>query len=180
MTARRLLVAAGLAVLLTGLISAPVAADCQGPDSTQDALAAAQVAFVGTVIATRENAPGAVFKVQEIWVGSVSSPAEIHGMFGDDRLAEDDRLFKAGARYLVIPFRRKDGLLRDHICTGTTEWRAGLAELRPPDAEILSGLPSGATGEEPAPPPVSLLIAALAAALVIGVGVVAFRNAARR
>ena len=167
-----------LALLALG-IPAPVAADCQPPESVEAALATTQVAFVGTVIATRENAPGAAFQVEEIWAGNVSSPAEIQGMFGNERLAEDDRLFEAGARYLVIPYRGDDGLLHDNICTGTTRWRAGLAELRPPDAQVLGALPSGAA-EGPAGPPMSLLVAGLAAVLVIGIGVIAFRSASRR
>jgi hypothetical protein len=188
--------AALLFAVIVLAVPAPVAADCQAPASIEEALAVTRIAFVGTVTASRENAPGAAFAVDEVWIGNVSSPAEIHGMFGDDQLAEDDRLFEAGARYLVIPYVDDDGLLHDHICTGTTEWRAELGELRPPDARVLGAEPSGAepSGEEPsggepsgaagqqaaAPrPPIGPLIAGAAALLLIGIALVTFRSAGR-
>lgn len=167
-----LMAAATLALAV--LAPARALADCQPAGPIEQALAAAPVAFVGTVTAV--DGPAARFAVAEVWAGSVGATVEVRGLgdggpdtgFGAG-FSEDDRHWVEGATYLVLPM--VDGaVLRDHLCTATTEWRQDLDALRPADARILTGEP-----EAPSPPAAILVI--VAAIAVLGVGaVLAFRR----
>ena len=165
----QILLAVGIA-LANLAFPAAVRADCQPASSVAEALAATEIAFVGTVFAAVEGEPGAAFIVDEVWVGDLPETIGVRGM-GDAGFMEDDRHWAIGVRYLVIPYV-DGGVLRDHICTATTEWREELADLRPEDAR--------APGESPSPPgegiPIEVL-GVLAALGVLGiVGLIAFRH----
>jgi hypothetical protein len=119
----------------------PALADCQPAGPLAQELARAPIVFVGTAVDTGvDGAPPATFLVEEVWVGQL--PAEsvrVRGLSVDETFGEDDRGWRRGARYLVVPI--VDGnVLRDSICSATTEWRPELAAFRP------SGLPSSDTG----------------------------------
>jgi hypothetical protein len=79
-----------------------------------------------------------------------------------------DRHWTDGATYLVVPW--VDGaVLRDSICTATTEWSDDLAALRPADARILEG--QGTAGQ-----PTWLLLIVIASAVLASGSVLAFRR----
>jgi hypothetical protein len=170
-------------------IPAPVAADCEPASSVKEALAATQVAFVGTVV-FKPDGPGAALEVEEVWVGEFAATVEIHGLGfnAEGQLGEDDRNWQLGARYLVIPYVGDDGLLRDHICTATTKWRAALADLRPPDAQAPEPVATPIAAEvvpplTSAPPTIPLLpiaAATLALLILIGAAMLAFRGTGGR
>lgn len=165
----QILLALGIALANLSL-PAVVRADCQPASSIQEALATAEIAFVGTVVAAAGGGPRAAFSVEEIWVGELGATVEVRGM-GDAGLMEDDRQWTLGARYLVIPYVDR-GALRDSICSATTEWRDELAVLRPEGARAPEESPSGSDGG------VRPELLALAVALgVLGiVALVAFRH----
>jgi len=188
-TGRGLAASCGLAVTFSCFVSGPVLADCQPVDSVEAALEAAEVAFVGTVLQTTPG-EGAVFRVEEAWVGQLGSTIEVGGMNGGGRragvrpnpevpalppvpagFAEDDRIWEVGGRYLVIPYR-VEGRLVDHICSGTTPWSNELAALRPPTATVAG--PTAAT----ALPPWTVLIAGALALILTLAGWLAFRRSA--
>lgn len=167
----RLLLLVGAAVaLLLGPASA--AADCQPAGPIEATLRTAPVAFVGTVVAV--EGPAARFAVAEVWAGSVGASVEVRGLGGGGPdtgfgagFSEDDRHWVEGATYLVLPVV-DGGILRDHLCTATTEWRDDLAEMRPASAVIVE--PPDAAGDVP----VGLLALAVTAVAAVLVGVRAF------
>ena len=175
MTVRTLI---SIVLMLAWLATAAVvAADCEPAGPLDQVLPAAQVAFVGTVVATQ--GPVASFAVREVWAGEIGASVEVRGLSDDVAgpdagfgagFTEDDRQWTEGATYLVVPFIDGD-VLRDHICTATTEWSPELDDLRPADARTLApaeGAPAGV------PMPVLLIGAMLV--VVAGASVLAFRR----
>jgi cation transport ATPase len=73
-----------------------------------------------------------------------------------------------------MPIRRLiplGGVLRDHICTATTEWSAELESLRPANARVVAAEEdSGATV------PTELIIVGAVVLVVAGASVLAFRR----
>ena len=131
MRTRRLLpIPLALAVALA-FGAGTVSADCELAGPLDDVLPAAPIAFVGTVVEVA--APVAFFEVREVWAGEVGHTVEVHGLTSGVQFSEDDRQWEAGATYLVLPYS-DGGVLRDSICTATTEWTDDLAALRPADA----------------------------------------------
>lgn len=158
------------AIALADLLLPTVArADCQPASSIREALTTAEVAFVGRVVAAAAEKPGATFSVEEVWVGDLPPTVEVRGM-GDAGFMEDDRQWEPGFRYLVIPYVER-GVLRDHICTATTEWIDELAVLRPEGARPPEEVPGG-SGE----PPTEVLIFVGAVVVLVGVSAFAFRR----
>ena len=167
-------------VLVLLASASPAAADCQMAGPIEAEIRIAPVAFVGRVTST-EGAT-ARFAVAEVWAGNVADTVEVRGVsdIGGGRaepevgepfpIGEDDRLWTVGSTYLVLP-TIEDDVLRDSICSATTEWVPELAALRPADARII-----GAEGEDGGgglPVPAIVVLGSLA---VIGVlSVVAFR-----
>ena len=157
-----------LAALLWLVGAGPVAADCQLAGPIEEELARAPIAFVGT--ATDVIGSMARFEVHEVWSGAVANGVEVHGLTSGVEFSEDDRRWEAGTRYLVIPIIEGQ-VLRDSICTATTEWRAELAALRPDTARIVEGEPAG----EVAFPPALILVGAVV--LLLGaISLLAFRR----
>lgn len=165
------------ALLLAWLaFAAPAHADCERPGPIDAMLPEAPVAFVGTVVAL--EGPVATFAVEEVWAGEVGDSVEVRGLFDElggpnagmgAGVSEDDRHWTLGTRYLVLPWVA-DGVLRDHICTATTEWTSELGSLRPADARVL------AAEEAPATVPTPILIAGIGVLLVAAASVLAFRR----
>lgn len=143
-------------------------ADCQPASSVEEALAAAEIAFVGTVVAAVEGESRAGFSVEEVWVGDLPAATEVRGL-RDAGLSEDDRRWTLGVRYLVIPYVDR-GVLRDNICSATVEWRDELAALRPPGAQSPEEGPSGSDDGIPG----AVLAVAAAVGVLIVVGLIAF------
>ena len=161
----------------TLLFPAEVRADCQSASSTAEALATAEVAFVGTVVAVRDGVPGAFIRVEEVWMGDIPQTVEVRGIEGAS-FREDDRIWAEGARYLILPYL-DGGVLRDHMCTGTIQWRADLAALAPSDAH----LPLGGDTVSPdadALAALPIVVAVVAVALLAGGWALTLRRSARR
>jgi hypothetical protein len=168
---RRFRLAAVCATVGWTVLATPVAADCQPAPPLDEALGVAPAAFVGTVIGV--DGPSARFAVSEVWAGEIGPTVEVRGLadlggrdggFGPG-FSEDDRRWTDGATYLVLP-SVDGGVLRDHLCTATTEWREELAALRPETAIVVSA--ESAEGGGGLPLPILALVAAAVAIAVIG------------
>jgi len=147
---------------------APAAADCELAGPIEVALTDAPVAFVGSAIEVVGSM--ARFEVHEVWAGVIANGVEVHGLTSGVEFSEDDRRWEAGTRYLVVPFIEGQ-VLRDSICTATTEWSPELEALRPATARVI--------GSEPAdvvPIPPALLLAGLVILLLAGAAAFAFRR----
>lgn len=156
------------AILVPLVAIMPVAADCGPAGPLDEALADAPVAFVGTAVEVVRSM--ARFEVHEVWAGAVATGVEVHGLTSGVEFGEDDRRWEAGTKYLVVPFI--DGqVLRDSICTATTEWSAQVELLRPEDARVIS--PETADG---APLDPALVLAGLVILVLAGASAVAFRR----
>lgn len=178
-----------LPALILATISAaaagPVAADCNLAGPPEEVLPTAQIAFVGRAIEV--DGPIARFAVSEVWAGDVGDVVEVHGLLdpvepgakgrdglqpmdrpaGRAQLSEDDRQWVEGGVYLVIPF--VDGnVLRDHICTATTEWTDELAALRPASAQVVQ-----------VPTPIGPVFIGLAAVAILALSILGFRHPRR-
>jgi hypothetical protein len=171
----RPLLALTVALMFALATPASASADCRPAPPIDQALRAAPVAFVGTVVAV--EGPSARFAVTEVWAGDVGPTVEVRGLadlggrdggFGPG-FSEDDRHWTEGTAYLVLP-TVDGGVLRDHLCTATTDWRDELAALRPANAVIVE--PAASEGDAPV---AVLALAALGVAAVL-VGAVAFRR----
>jgi len=168
-----------LSVAALPMAAAPVAADCQPAGPVEEVLPAAPIAFVGVVTAL--DGPVARFAVREVWAGEVPDAVEVRGLADDvggvDNgfgvgFSEDDRQWTAGGTYLVVPW--VDGtVLRDGICTATTEWRPDLETLRPASARIVEAQSEGVS----VPP--AVLAAGAVLLLIAAVSVLAFRRGER-
>lgn len=131
------------AILAWLAVPAPAAADCQPAGPLAQEIATAPLVFVGTVVeaGNRDGAPPVTLRVDEVWVGQVPEMVTIQGLSDDQSPVEDDRLWQVGVRYLVVPIFDAD-VLRDHMCTATTEWLGEYAALRPgnpPPATVAEG-----------------------------------------
>jgi hypothetical protein len=178
---RRLLLAVALALGTTALPTTTALACTCGFSSHEEAAAAADVAFIGTVVHERE--PGLFaegtdtarysFDVERSKM-SLPSPFEIDSWFGSDAGCGFD--MTVGEEWLVMAAER-EGRLETHLCMGTTL----TDELDPDELDrIEAALPlndvafedAGFTLDLPAP-----VIGILATSLVMGaVGVLAFRR----
>jgi hypothetical protein len=162
----------GLGTLLTPSV---VAASCAEFPPIGQHLDQAEVVLVGTVIAVTNEERTALVAVEEIWRGP-ELPAEVrvYGALEDLGFTSGDRYFEAGVRYLLAP-SFSDGRLEDNACTATRQWSEDLAAYRPSttatrlpaETESADGL--GAV-------PVAILVVGLAAAIVAGVSLAAFRS----
>ena len=161
------------AILALLLAAGPVAADCEPAGPIEEVLPGAPVVFVGTVIGA--SPPMVVLEVQEVWAGDVGRSVEVHGLTSGVRFGEDDRSWELGATYLVVPIA-EGGVLRETICTATTEWTDDLAALRPADATIHAQTDEVTSSSFPA----ALVIAVGALVLVVGISALAFRRSGDR
>ena len=159
-----------MAAAISGVAVAPsetraLCAD-RGPLALE--VAEADIVFVGRVLATNRSGYWATFAVLEDWTHSgLGQRVEVRGRRSPDAVLpifdtweEDSRTFEVGVTYLVLPYA-DGGVLYDSECTSTRTWTAGLAALRPADAEVMPVV-------DAAPPNVSvpLLIAAAVVGLI--------------
>jgi hypothetical protein len=146
----------------------PVSADCDPAGPLEEALPNAPVAFVGTAVEVVRSM--ARFEIHEVWAGAVANGVEVHGMTSGVEFGEDDRRWEAGTKYLVVPFIEGQ-VLRDSICTATTEWSAEMELLRPEDARVISAEPADGAAINPA-----LVLAGLVILVLAGASAIAFRR----
>jgi hypothetical protein len=158
----------GILALAWAANATPVAADCAPSAPLAEVLPTAEIAFVGEVVGI--DGPIARFSVRELWAGDVPASVEVRGLGDGTGFSEDDRHWSAGTTYLVVPFL-DGGVLRDNLCTPTTEWRDALAELRPADFQGLETQPAGVA--------LPLLLVGGAIALVAAASALAFRRRER-
>jgi hypothetical protein len=147
-----------LLVALAAVTSAPAAeASCIQAPPLRQAIDEADVVFVGTVLALDHDGRTATFRVEEIWKGTLGETVVVHGGPGFEAIesaaargqgvaSSVDRTYSAGKRYLVLPWGKSGGLLRDSICSSTQPYTDDMAGLRPATAH-----PPLAEGDGPAP-----------------------------
>jgi hypothetical protein len=172
LTPIRSLVSAIFALAFAAL-APPVHADCAVAGPPAEALPTAAIAFVGEVVGV--TGPMATFEVREVWAGGdLAQIVEVRGLSDDganpQALGEDDRTWTLGTTYLVLPYA-DGGLLRDSICSATTEWTDDLAALRPADARLVAS----SSGQDPSIPVPALVIGA-AVVFLAGMSLLAFRR----
>jgi hypothetical protein len=150
------LAAAGVA-----LASAPAAsASCVVAPPLDQAIAQADVVFVGTVDATDHDGLTATFRVDEVWKGNVGETAVVHGGPGIAALEEAaqkgqgvatsvDRTYTQGKRYLVLPYGKAGGVFLDNVCSSTQLFTDELVSFRPTTATppLAKGGASGVSNE---------------------------------
>jgi len=158
-------------------VAAPVQASCVMPPPLQEAIRAADVAFVGTVIRVANQDRWATVTVEEVWHGPDLTPiVEVRAGPAGNTASSIDRTYASGTKYLFT-VSAGGGTLIDSSCSSTTEWTADLAQFRPADARSAVSPPV-----ETAPTDtfsILLPLAAVAAvALVVfgAVALVAFRR----
>jgi hypothetical protein len=180
-----------LAAAAAALAGAPTAqASCAPAPPLDQAIAQANVVFVGTVQSTEHGGLTANFRVEDVWKSGVGATAVVHGGPGIAALEDAarkglgvatsvDRTYEMGTRYLVVSHGKADGVLlesgqvwSDNICSSTQPYKDDLASFRPagahPPAEggsaVGSTSPPAESGRSP------LLWALLAAAVALGTG----------
>jgi hypothetical protein len=162
------------------LLAAPAGAlaDCAEPLPLEKAVIVNEFVFVGTVESADAQGRLATVKVEEVWRGDPATAVTVDGTLDPTTgIGEDDRVFRAGIRYLFLP-SIVDGRFVDNLCTSTTEWQDGFEALRPPDVRPPSAT---STAEGPLAFLGSLVLPAITV-LIVGGGVlgVAFVVARRR
>jgi len=124
-------------LLFTALViagtAAPVGASCRTIPEPRDAVAMADVAFVGTVVLLTNGDRWATVAVEEVWRGpDLPATVEVRGGPGGNMGSSIDRTYRR-TRYLFL-VAPVGGQLTDSSCSGTTEWHVGLEPLRPDNA----------------------------------------------
>jgi hypothetical protein len=121
-------------------------ADCQMAGPLDQAIAQAEVVFVGRVSEIDAGGRSAAVEVLEVWKGDVASRIVVDGGVDPANPAEDDRTFELGVTYLFVP-NLVAGHLVDGICTATAAWdEATMAGLRPGDVPAPPSPAPAATG----------------------------------
>jgi hypothetical protein len=147
---RPLRAVAALAMGITGAVisTGSAAASCASiPTRDAAAIAAAPVAFVGTVAFTTDTDRTAYFTVDEVWKGpDLAWLTVVHGGLIDEpnTILSVDRTWVSGTRYLVLPGIEPSGELGDNACSATAPYQASFDALRPPDAQPRYGTLLGA------------------------------------
>lgn len=174
-----------MALLALGFVmmAAPAAgASCAEPLPLDEALAGAEIVFVGTVSDVQHDGRLAGFVVDEVWKGEVAakvlvsggpSPADLEATdFGETIVTSVDRNFERGERYLVVPFGVEEGVYMDNACSVTQIYDPGLDDFRPASAH--APVEAGSDG--------GVLTAriALGALVVIGAGALVVARSRRR
>ena len=165
-------------------------ASCIQPPPLDQAIAQADVVFVGTVQDIDHGGLTATFHVEEMWKGTVGETVVVHGGPGIAALEDAarkgqgvatsvDRTYTAGTRYLVLPHGKADGVLLDNICSSTQPYTDELDSYRPSAAQPPGG---GEPVRETSPVndggrgPLAWALVALLAALGAGLAIVIARS----
>jgi hypothetical protein len=115
-------------------LSQAAAASCITLPPLDVALAAAPVAFVGTVVETKHDGRTATFEVEEVWKGSVGARVVVNGGPEIDAITSVDRAYETGVRYLVVPAGARGNVMTDNACSSTQPYTAALASRAPSGA----------------------------------------------
>jgi hypothetical protein len=138
-----------VAAAIWALWTAPVAsADCSAPPPLKEALAAAQIAFVGTVTGLKNDGRTATFRIEEVWKGSVLGETVIVNGGPPGVGTSVDRTYEIGVRYLVVPLRASGDVFQDNSCSSTQPFTSKLDRFRPTSASppIFGPKPAPAAG----------------------------------
>jgi hypothetical protein len=138
------------AALLVALIAAvvgaplPVRASCMMPLPLPQALAEADLVFVGTVSAVANHDRRATVLVEEIWKGPALVPVvDVRGGGDDESMfTSADRTYTQGVRYLFV-LSTDGGPLMDSACSSTQEWSPDLQAHRP--SQVVTTQPDAPT-----------------------------------
>lgn len=125
-----------LAAVAWGPVPTAVAS-CVAPQPLRQAVAHAPVVFVGTVIATRNNARTAVVRVDQVWRGpEMKHRVVVKGSPATGSVITSvDRSFQTGVRYLFVPTPvTRTSPYQDNACTPTRPYTPKLAKFRPQSA----------------------------------------------
>jgi hypothetical protein len=117
-------------------------ASCAQTPSLEQAIAAAPLVFVGTVVSTADGDRVARVKVESIWKGPLMpGVVVIHGSpsSGSGVITSVDRMYRAGERYLFVLFSDQ-APYQDNNCSATQPYTAQVAVLAPADARPPSPL----------------------------------------
>jgi len=161
--------------LAFAVVPGTAVASCAEFPPLEDHLAQADVVFVGTVVAVTDEQRTALIDVEEIWRGpDLAAQVTVHGGFEDVGFTSVDRSFEEGVRYLVAA-SFNEGRLEDNACSATRAWTDDLADLRPEAVGTPQPSPTE-SDDAPTGVPLPTLVAGLAAMLVVGLSVIAFRS----
>jgi hypothetical protein len=145
---RRLAALLGLAVGAVVLLPLPATgAACAPPPPLSRGIEEADIVFVGTVTDTRNHSYWATVEVEELWQGDdIPTEVEVRGRAKGPHahlISSEDRSFRVGVRYLILPTSGRGSIFNDNLCTSTQPYKDGLERYRPPDAQVISGGGSG-------------------------------------
>jgi hypothetical protein len=126
------------------------AASCAEPPPPVQALEAAELVFVGTVVDLRNEQRTATVAVEEIWKGpAVPATVTVSGAQEPGVFTSVDRTFALGTTYVfILPTARthpETGAFVDNACSPTRRLDAELAALAPAER----ALPITATAQPP-------------------------------
>jgi hypothetical protein len=162
-------------------LESALACSCGFPGYPQ-AIADADVAFVGTLVAEREPLPGGDGFAEAQYAFEVTrardpmtSPFEVNALFGGDANCGFD--MSAGEEWLVIA-TSQEGKPTTSLCSGTARTKDLDAETRLV-VDAMLGTDVATAPTDPGPPtiPVPVLVAGAGVVLVAGLSVLAFRRA---
>jgi hypothetical protein len=163
---QRIRFALALALLAAAVMSVPARAACDAAPPLADAIAAADIVFVGTVADVSRRDSTATFAVEEVWRGDrLPAVVTVHGSSDTAVAANDDRAWRLGGRYLVTA-TDDDGTLRDNACSASRPWTDALAALRPADAH--PPVDETPTSGPPGDPPYALVFLLIVAGGALG------------
>ncbi len=140
-----LLIAGTLFTLGAFLRPGPTLASCAPPLPVEEAIAAADIVFVGTVTLLANDARWVKVQVEEIWKGGdLPAVVEVRGGPEAGTFTSVDRTYELGRHLFVV--RRDGGFLSDNGCSATQLWSADLAAFRPGDARTPTPSPDAPQG----------------------------------
>jgi len=131
------------ALLVPGLATAPVAADCAVPATIPDAQRTRDILFVGTIVNLENDNRWAKVLIDERWQNADGLPdtVDVRGGPAGATSSSTQRAYTEG-RYL-FDVTNFGPYLEDSSCTATTLWTDDLARYRPSNVAEAPGAPSG-------------------------------------
>ena len=160
------LVLGAAAVLLPGLATSAVLADCTTIKDVPAAQRSGDAVFVGDVYRTENDGRWAVVLVSERWQGAAGLPdtVEVHGGPGPGTTTTTDRAFTEG-RWL-FDVTNAGPFYQDSSCSASQPWADDLAQYRPAG---VAEAPGSASSSDVLGSSDIFLIAVLVGALLIAI-----------